>query len=223
VPVSTDVQPLRQLQQSLQAFYRIQSSLDIADFLTTDIGDLESLGIDTDSIAEETVYVRSGPEAIEISLYLDPATLARLAASNGPQYATGLNDYCLVAEGVSHFVFLVERACQSRQTTAFELELQAEIDKYLLLAGVCAEPSEELAHDIFTRLFNAAALRDGLDAAAAGRYGDANRYAARYCRYLRRLGRDSSTLQRTMDEELRHFYHLPLAEKVQRIESRPGA
>ena len=189
--------------------------------MTTDAGELARRGIDVQPTAEETVYVRTGPDAVEISVYFDADMLARVGAGHESAFV-GLNDFCLIAEGVSHFVFLVERAGQARQTTAFEMELQAEVDKFLLLTGVDGDPSATRAEEIHARLFNTAALRGGLEASAIARYGDANRYAARYCRYLQRLTRESSAAQQTIDVELRRFYHLPLAEKIQRIESRPS-
>jgi hypothetical protein len=221
VPEAGLLQPLRSVQRSLQRFYRIETELDIADFLTTDLDGLRQFGVDPESRVGETVFVRGGTDSIEISVYVSPKTLSRLAASNESHATAGLNDYCLAAEGVSHFMFLVERAGKCRQTTAFELELQAEIDKYLLLIEACGEPSEGQARELHARLFDSASLREGLDAAAIERYGTASRYAARYCRYLQRLLREPSTLQRTMETELRLFYRLPLAEKVRRIDSQP--
>ena len=46
-----------------------------------------------------------------------------------------LDGLCQIIEGVSHFVYLVERARAQRTATQLELEMQAEVDKWLLLAA----------------------------------------------------------------------------------------
>ena len=57
--------------------------------------------------------------------------------------ASQLDDLWKVLEGISHFNYLVLRAADDRSVTLLELELQAEVDKfvgtYLLLLeqGVC--------------------------------------------------------------------------------------
>ena len=40
-----------------------------------------------------------------------------------------LDPLCQIIEGVSHFVYLAERARVDREATQLELELQAEVDK----------------------------------------------------------------------------------------------
>lgn len=218
-PAADHLQPLRRLQQSLQEVYRLEVRHDIGEFLTTDADALASLGVDLADDTEETVFVHTDDDAIAISVYIHPQTLARLAGTDGTYEGTGLHDYCIAAEGVSHFVFIVERAGQSRQTSAFELELQAEVDKFLLLTGVVDASAAPVVDDVHGRLFDAIVLRKGLDATAALRYSDANRYAARYCRWLQRLARTAPST--SVRQELCNFYHLPLAEKIQRIEMRP--
>jgi hypothetical protein len=117
---------------------------------------------------------------------------------------------------------LLARAGQARQTTAFEMELQAEIDKYLLLCGQTADEASIDAIAIHGRLFDSAVLREGLDAAAAQRYRDANRYAARYCQYLRAAHSRRGPLPTIVEDELQSFYRLPLPQKIQRIEASPA-
>ena len=44
-----------------------------------------------------------------------------------------LDSVCQLIEGVSHFVYVADRARRNLPATQLELELQAEIDKYVLL------------------------------------------------------------------------------------------
>jgi hypothetical protein len=68
--------------------------------------------------------VRETTDAVELSLVL-PRKPARDSLDHDTQ----------VIEGVSHFVFVVERARVELPTTELELELQAEIDKFVVLAS----------------------------------------------------------------------------------------
>lgn len=213
---------LRRLQGELQQLYRLELAHDVSDFVTSDQQLLRQLGHQSDPAPQEMVFVHIGDDGIEVSLYLDAGALQRLQASETGDGVVGLNDYCLAVEGVSHLVLLLARAGQARQTTAFEMELQAEIDKYLLLCGQTADEASIDAIAIHGRLFDSAVLREGLDAAAAQRYRDANRYAARYCQYLRAAHSRRGPLPTIVEDELQSFYRLPLPQKIQRIEASPA-
>ena len=41
--------------------------------------------------------------------------------------------FCLALEGVSHFLYLIWNASFDRSVTLLEMELQAEIDKFVML------------------------------------------------------------------------------------------
>ena len=73
-----------------------------------------------------------------------------------------LQDFLLAVEGVSHFVYLVHRARQERPVSAVELELQAEVDKYLVALLVTwnqtGEPPPGFGHRLHTRDPRAARL-----------------------------------------------------------------
>ncbi len=93
-----------------------------------------------------------------VSLYLDPALLERLQQSNPLVRLNESNvaDYWTALEGVSHFLYFAWNAGHDKPVTLLELELQAEIDKYvasyLLLKRQFPErfPSE-LLHVLFER------------------------------------------------------------------------
>jgi hypothetical protein len=71
------------------------------------------------------ILVRETSEGLELRL-----RLPRLDASG-----EDLDSICQIIEGVSHFVYLADRASRDRVTTLLELELQAEIDDYVVLAA----------------------------------------------------------------------------------------
>jgi hypothetical protein len=104
--------------------------------------------------------------------------------------------------------------------TLLELELQAEIDKYVLSAWLLREQGagrfpRELHHVLFQR-----ARVDPVAAGTrAGLYRMASRYAARFCRrvagHLENTARNAS---RELLAELRRFYRLGNARKLAFIE-----
>ena len=71
---------------------------------------------------------------LALSLYLDPALLRRLAAADPLERLHGGNVAdCLTAlEGVSHFLYLVWNASHDRPVSLLELEMQAEVDKFIV-------------------------------------------------------------------------------------------
>lgn len=76
----------------------------------------------------ETVEVRQTRRALDIAVHLPEAALAAQGE------AVSLDVYCQAIEGVSHFLLLVERARRRLPATLFELELQAEVDKWVLVS-----------------------------------------------------------------------------------------
>jgi hypothetical protein len=68
-----------------------------------------------------------------VGLFLDPQLLERLALANPLEAlnAGNLADYWTALEGVSHFIYLAWNAGHDRGVSLLELELQAEIDKYV--------------------------------------------------------------------------------------------
>lgn len=215
------MQSLTALQSSLQRVYQLDLPLDVAHFVTTDE---IRLAIGTDaarSSAEETVYVSQDGEDLYISVFLDAALLQRVeSACQSNSAAIGLHDICLVVEGVSHFMLLTTRALQSRQATAFEMELQAEIDKFLVLTNLVSDGGGDgcMETETHRRLFSAVTLRPDMSAPLAQRYVDASRFASRYCQRLRYLRSRHETGCRRLSEELYRFYRLPLPEKISHIE-----
>jgi len=98
------------------------------------------------------------------------------------------------------------------------LEMQAEVDKYVLSALLLRAQSERrLSPRLHSRLFDRVAYDDALSDEERARYHDANRYAGRYCRQLEhRYGRNYAGHDSLA--ELRRFYRLPQGEKIRRID-----
>jgi hypothetical protein len=196
------------VQRGLEALYRVETELDVGDYVV-DEGVRDAVGANREP--REQLLVRERDGELELALYVDPVALANLAAHDPRARLDGGNlaDFLLAVEGVSHFVMLAWRARQGRPVTALELELQAEVDKYVtcqLTAG----------HDLREQIFRDFHLVGGLAAHERERYLVANENASAYADALhqRYVARNDVP---AMIGELRRFYRLGLAEKLERI------
>jgi hypothetical protein len=205
--------PLQALQQDLQEIYALNVAHDVNDFLCTDrelalfLGGGRVLrGV------RENLFVKENGGELNLSLFLDPDVIAALDSAARDSRAGRLDDYCLALEGVSHFLYLVWYASHARSVTLLEMELQAEIDKYIMLRGVLYHSGVPLLQ----RLFRDAVWQQGLAPDELVRYREANRLAERYCRVLEdrfiRRGSRSGLLQ-----ELRSFYRRSRSDKLHHI------
>jgi hypothetical protein len=199
---------LEDLQRALESTYRIEIDLDVNDFVLSDPGTADALSPDV-SRSRESLLVRESEAGLELSLYLDAADLERLAEDGPVQHLADprLDPFCRTAEGVSHFVMLAWRAQRQWPVSRFELELQAEVDKYLIcrLSGV--GEGQPLLDALFTRV----RYRDDLTIEESGRYRAANDMGHDYCRALAQL--DDADVVR----EVRRFYRYGQREKVGHI------
>ncbi len=211
---------LQNLYKQLAELYELEAPHTIDDFLITDrplSGPLQAANLHS---AREQLFVREGATQLDVTLFLDRSVLANLRPDNHP-FSTfsrsEINDYWLAIEGISHFLYLTWRGAYQRPMTQLEMELQAEIDKYLCsslsLSGAERGPWLQQLHHI---LFEQTTIDAGPDRDRAERYATANRYAARYCQALRpRLQQQGLSL--ALINELRRFYRLSQNEKLRRI------
>lgn len=210
---------LSALQEHLESLYEINVGHRVTDFLITDAAVAQHLA--RGSAGRERLFVRENPDALDVALYLEPSVLARLSERDPFVSLDGdnLNDFLVALEGVSHFLCLSWNARHDRQITQLELELQAEIDKYVTAAALLA--AQRPNHDdgaLHEVLFANPSYDAALDRALLERYKDANQFAAKYCY---RLAQRFPSLRREPDlvAELRRFYRLARGEKLRRIQA----
>ncbi|MEQ8661727.1 MAG: hypothetical protein RLW62_13015, partial [Gammaproteobacteria bacterium] len=119
----------------------------------------------------------------------------------------------------SHFHYLVWNASHERQVTQLELELQAEVDKFVTAMRLLDEQGTGAAADaVHDALFTAVSYHEDLDAASDRRYREANHYAGKYCRRLTRRF-PAQHREPSFINELRRFYRLPQNQKIRAIEA----
>lgn len=205
---------LTRLQRGLEALYRVATGLPVERFLLDD-GARATLGLARHP-REQLVAIESD-DGVDLGLFVDAAVLARLDSHDPGAALDDRNTgaFLYAVEGVSHFVYTAVCAQRERAVSALELELQAEVDKYVtcLLAGEAALARSEAWR---RRLYDDCTFDDDLDADEYDRYRAANANARRYTASLERR----YVAPRRMPEmlgELRRFYRLPLAGKLDAI------
>ncbi|MDE2251389.1 MAG: hypothetical protein KGL25_08290, partial [Gammaproteobacteria bacterium] len=160
---------VRQIQTLLERIYDVTLEQDVALFM---LGDRGSLPAEFRAQpADEQLLVADGGGELAIGLFLEPSVLARLDAANPHQALNGANlaDYWTVLEGVSHFVYLAWNAGHDRAVSLHELELQAEVDKYVATALLLrAQDPTRFPVELHRVLFERARVSEAL----AGVQGD---------------------------------------------------
>ncbi len=212
---------LRKLQQQLHKTYQTDGDYDVRDFLITDASIARALSGDhvlTNS--GETLLVSEDEDGLALSLYLERELLSRLESANPLRELRidQLDDLCKVIEGLSHFNYVVWRANRDRTMSLLELELQAEIDKFVSTMQLARDQRDaDMLNELHSRLFDDYRLSEDLDEEQVERYQAATDYAARFCRGLRRR---LSLSPKSALPELRRFYRMPLQDKISHIHSR---
>ena len=211
---------LQQLQDLLAGIYDLPMQHCVYDFLFTERERLPQTL--RDSNTDEQLLVLDEGGAAAVGLFLDPQLLERLALANPLEAlnAGNLADYWTALEGVSHFIYLAWNAGHDRGVSLLELELQAEIDKYVSTMWLLrAQDPARFPAEVHNALFVRAQVDGTLAGGRIGLYRQANDYAARFCRHLSGTLRSRETSARALAvAELRRFYRLSEQRKVRHIE-----
>ena len=210
---------LAPLQRQLERIYEVEIPHSVDDFLLTDPEVLKSLQghLESDeSVVEERLLIVQDGDSMDVALYVDNDVVNRLARDDPGSclHDGNLADYCTAMEGVSHFLYLIWNAGYERGVSRMELEMQAEIDKYVSTAFLFGQQgSGRVPSSLHRWLFEDPEFDSSLDRVSMECYRDANYYASKYCarlekRYLRRDG------QSGMFKDLRRLYRLTNHAKI---------
>jgi hypothetical protein len=156
-----------------------------------------------------------------VCLYLDAELVGRLAHDdpNERLHSANLEDFLTALEGVSHFVYYAWNAALDKSDTLHEMELQAEVDKFVATTLLLQRQGERPPQALHRLLFDLPRLDPRLAEQEVDRYRQANRYAARYCAQLG-AGLAQASAAAHVQSELRRFYRLPQAAKIEHIDGR---
>jgi len=211
---------LASLQSALAEIYDLPPTPDVRDYLMTHRGHLAAFGEARDS--DEQLIVAEDGDTLSMALYIDAAVLERLARHDPFDGLTheNLADYLTAAEGVSHFVYVAWNTGHDKPITLLELELQAEVDKYVLCAWLLRQQGAgRFPRELHRALFERAHVDPAAAAGRVGLYHMASNYAARFCRRVAtQLARRRFGVTRDLMAELRRFYRWGNVRKLRHIE-----
>jgi hypothetical protein len=208
------VTTLGRVQRGLEALYRVETGVAVGDFV---VGPEARDALVSARRPREQLLMCEADGEVALALFIDPAALANLT-SHDPARRLGshnLGDFLLAVEGVSHFIYTIWCARAARPVSQLELELQAEVDKYVTCLLTTA-PEVAISAELRRRLFAAAEYEPELDAEELARYRAANDNAQRYASWLEQ----AFVAPRRIPEmlaELRRFYRIGLAGKLAAI------
>ena len=214
--------PLGRLQRQLERTYEVHVPQAVTDFVITDDQFVQQIeGIGARASPEKLLLVEDADEhTVDIGLYLDQAVVDALACDNPLEHlhVGNLETFCTALEGVSHFLYLLWNAGYERPVSLMELELQAEVDKYITASFLFANQSGRVPSELGRRMFCDQSYDDALSARSRERYEAANYYAGRYCQQIEsHYLRDRS--KGGLVNELRRFYRLTRQQKLRHIEA----
>jgi hypothetical protein len=215
---------LKRLQDFIGDIYDVSIAHDVYDFLVTDRQHLPAAARTNGPTDEELIVAQpeEGDGEIAMSLYLDPRLLERLDRADPMErlHDGNVADYLTALEGVSHFVYLAWNAGHDKPVSLLELEMQAEVDKYVGSYWLMRRQlPDRFPAELLRLLFERTRIDPALAAGRESMYREASRYAEMFCRRLERSlrgARDSS--QAEVLTELRRFYRLTNARKVAHIQ-----
>jgi hypothetical protein len=215
---TTPAEPLRpallvDVQRRIESLYALPPEAPVTDFLipADEAGEYPGDGSRT--------LVSEDGDGLSVGVVLEGEVTERLARRDPRERLDGdnLGAFCTAAEEVSHFLYLLYCARRERPVTRLELELQAEVDKYLVAALLLSVQNEgALSSRLRELLFRRYRIAGHVSPEGAARYRAASALAWRYCGYL-----ESQLLRQARLEELsreaRRFYRLAQREKLERI------
>lgn len=209
----------RQIQAQLQSYYDLELHHRVDDYLITDNRLAAALEDNPHSReTSEKLLVREDRDGLQVSLYLEDDLLQSLDENNPFRELNHRNlaQYCTALEGVSHFVYLTFNATHDRPVSQLEMELQAEVDKFVSINLLADRQGTTLQwQELHAFLFTNCDFDEQLDSDDLERYQAASLYAAEFCSalYIRNGGTLNQDAIRT---ELCRFYRTRHRDKLSR-------
>lgn len=209
---------ISQIDLALKSLYNLDSPLSAQDFLLAQSQAPAGAGLPPGMLFIEPPTEKD--DSLGLGIYLRPEigrtldALPEVRHWSGPQLAA----FGVAAEEVSHFHYVAHFAPKGRGVSHLELELQGEIDKFLLtfFARIPADGDDSIAFEaLMEKFFEGFTWFEKLNDEQKARYAEANRLAKAF------LVRHSDLLCRAEGRArflkvARDFYRLSLEDKINR-------
>lgn len=212
---------IRQIDRALKRLYHLDSAHRAEDFLLS--RPIETLAAGSSDL-HGALYVRAGiASELSLGIFLSEKVtreLSSFAFWRSKHWShSQIAAFTVAAEEVSHFHYLLHHAAHERSVSQLELELQGEIDKFLLTFFANRpreEDAEPLFEALFEQLFYFFHFAPALSSEQRDRYRTANHLARRFIRRHARM----LTLEFRSEwifRRLRKFYRLNASDKMSAI------
>lgn len=189
---------LVRVQRQLEAVYELEPTPSIGPFVRVDPAD-----------AREQLLVREQADTVDIIVLLPRASAEAFLSKDA---MLELDAYLGAIEGISHFIHLADRARTELSTTLLELELQAEVDKFVILSGAPENQNTTDLVSLHRRLYHEVRFLHPSASEHGERYRLANDLAARLWSQLIRKGPAAAHR-----DTLKRFYRASQAEKISMV------
>lgn len=183
----------------------------LEDYYHTQADNIDAYVRTQDDCVRETLWIQHDQEDdhIELALVFPSEFSTKIWAD------FTLDEQSQLIEGVSHFLVVCERSRAEKPTTQLELELQAEIDKWLIFSKQGQLAFYEDAQ-LRSQLYEQCSFIHAANSLEDQRYRYANQLAARFTHslswhYVRTQRRAE------MREQLIRFFNMNQEEKLRRI------
>ena len=211
---------LNRLQQQLECIYEVETSLCVSNFVVTDPDFIRHYDEEHNlRPCREKLLIRQAGDDLDVALYLEKDILNILEKDNPLDclHDGNIHEFLVALEGISHFIYLAWNAHHDRRISLFELELQAEVDKYIVaVLLISLQQDQKFPRQLLTRLFARPGYAEELSPVERLRYKRANAYAYDYCRALQKHCIESK--KRSLLNDARRFYRLTSHHKINHIE-----
>jgi hypothetical protein len=171
-----------EIHRTLCELYGLQNSPDINPYLRKSIEGEYNIEVGSGSSNREMLLIRENGGYLEMGLFIDPSIISTIDSTEPLDH---LDELSCAIEGVSHFIYVMDRVQKGVSVSKLELELQAEVDKFLIIHLIMEGKAGYVPPQLFEQLFHEFKLSEGLSPEEAKRYTTANHFAAKYCAYLR--------------------------------------
>jgi hypothetical protein len=214
---------VKTIQQQFQSIYQLPQDLSIEDFLinqkTLETAQEERCDLISTARHRGFMLLFTEGEELHVGIYLHNQLIDNLRKHNPllGLHEKNIDDFCILIEEVSHFLYTTWKARHDIKITKLEIELQAEVDKFILCSLYRAQnPDPTYRLPLIELLFEDYQLEKNLSEESQQRYHTASRLARHYCNFLDRHFINDKHIPQ-MIKEIRQFYRFSQTDKISHI------
>lgn len=190
------------LQKKIEELYRLAGCPEAKKYILSP-KQFKKLSDATDE--PQVLYMDEGSDAT-LGIYLGSDIFHRIKKN---QKIFSFKDFCVMAEEISHFIYIVWSKSNDKKINLLDLELQAEVDKYVLATNFFKSKGE-----VFEKIFESFRMRKNLRKDEEERYYTAHRLGKKLASNLQKT--KISSIQKI--NWLRMFYRQSITSRILLIE-----